>query len=164
MMLKNPIFRVFLIFLVTSFLNVEAEARTYNVCTVSINSTEEIEVAKRFLEEPDFEFIELTQFGNPKSNDTEEWFDYACESGVVCDVLIVSGHFGGEFFGHSKLTLGTKKLEKYSCQNSCSGITQTPIEVFLFGCNTLAGKPNENPTIRSRNRQEQLQVYIVSVH
>ncbi len=110
------------------------------VCTITINSKDEREVFQQAL--PNFNFIELTDAGD--DNDGDDWMDESCQSGVKCDVLVVSGHFGGEFFGDSGKTLSMEKLEALSCTNSCEGILNNPKEVFLFGCNTLAGKAKDH--------------------
>ncbi len=131
--------------LVASVSGNNAEARVIpgklNVCTVTINSSDEREVFKAHLPSSRFQFIELTSFGDEIS-----WFDKACEKGVQCDVLMISGHFGGEFFGKSKYSLSLSELEKHSCRKTCDGILKSPKEVFLMGCNTLAGKERDRRT------------------
>ena len=108
------------------------------VCSITLNSKDEREVFKEHLGS-DFNFIELV---DPED---KNWFKKACKSQVQCDILIVSGHFGGAFFGPSgKLAL--EAVENFSCNNTCHGILKSPKEVFLFGCNTMAGK---NPDSRS---------------
>src|SRR4051812_8785671 len=67
-------------------------------CTITINSTDERETLKASLNPNDFDFVELTQYGDDSESGTK-WFDSACKAGVKCDVLAVSGHFGGNFFG-----------------------------------------------------------------
>ena len=108
------------------------------VCTVTINSTDEKEVFQNYLED-DFNFVELTTLGE-KYTSEEDWFLGACKSGVQCDILVISGHFGGSFFGSSGYYLSLSELQRRSCQERCSGILKKPKEVFLFGCNTTAGK------------------------
>ena len=110
------------------------------VCSITINSNDEVEAAKKMLPAQDFDFIELTQMGG------DDWFKRACEKKVSCDVLIVSGHFGGTFFGSSQKTLPISELESESCSNQCDSILKQPKEVFLFGCNTLAGKNQDKRT------------------
>ena len=39
-------------------------------------------------------------------------------------------------------------LENHSCQKSCEGIFKAPQEVFLFGCNTMAGKEPDSRTLQ----------------
>ena len=130
------------------------------VCSVTINSSEEIDTFKSKLSHEDFQFIELTDFyPNPNPgeyfNDSEKWFNLACESQVRCDVLVISGHFGGSFFGESGLGLKMDQLEAKSCNNSCDGILNNPKEVFLFGCNTLAEKAQDH-----RTREEYIEVLL----
>lgn len=111
------------------------------VCTVAINSTDEIEIFKKHLAK-DFDFVELTKYqpaGN--SGDSSAWFGSACEAGVQCDILLISGHFGGSFFGtKSGLSLPLESISERSCRRTCDGMLKKPKEVFLFGCNTLASK------------------------
>lgn len=102
------------------------------VCTVTLNSDDEKDVFESKLK--GFNFIELT------NKDNGDWLKKACESKVQCDVLLISGHFAGTFFGKSGLRLPLATLENTSCSNTCPGIFEKPKEVFLMGCNTLAGK------------------------
>ncbi len=111
------------------------------VCTVTINSSEEKEVFKSYLGD-DFNFVELTQFATSGTN----WFMKACQSGVECDILVISGHFGGSFFGLSSYSLSLSELQSRACQEVCDGLLKKPKEVFLFGCNTMAGKARDNRT------------------
>lgn len=116
------------------------------VCTATINSKEEREVFRSKLNPQDFNFVELTDYSSDKLNKSNDWFEKACESGIKCDVLIVSGHFGGSFFGDTDYSLELGTLEKNSCQKRCAGILENPKEVFLFGCNTLATKDLDHRT------------------
>ena len=116
----------------------------YTVCAITINSDDE----KKIFQDQAAKFpkkfnpvVELTDFSHD-----ENWFDKACESKVKCDQLIISGHFGGDFFGSSGKSLPMSKLEKAGCSNSCPGIMNQPHEVFLFGCNTLAEKDQDHRT------------------
>lgn len=105
---------------------------------MTLNSDEEKKVFRDSL--PDFNFIELVdEYGS------DQWLDRACSKGVSCDILLISGHFGGSFFGaHGRLNL--TDMERQSCSKSCDGITKKPREVFLMGCNTLAGKRKDRRT------------------
>lgn len=76
------------------------------------------------------------------------WFENACRSGIRCDVLLVSGHFGALFFGESKSNiLELDRLEKASCERSCPGLLEHPKEVFLMGCNTLANHTRDHRSL-----------------
>lgn len=112
------------------------------VCSITINSTDEKELFQKKMGTDRFNFIELI---DPQDN-SRDWFLNACQSGVQCDVLLISGHFAGRFFGSSDQVLPLQKLEKYACHSSCDGILKNPKEVFLFGCNTLAGKNKDSRT------------------
>lgn len=113
------------------------------VCTLTLNSTEESNAFKRHFDSKLWNFVELT---DGFSRDTNDWFRQSCEKEVNCDVLIISGHFGGTFFGESDLRLTMEDLEAASCSKKCSGILHRPKEVFLFGCNTLASKDKDTRT------------------
>lgn len=131
-----------------------AFARKATVCTVTINSSDERELFKKMLNPRDFEFVELTGYGDPKNS--ESWFQAACQEKIKCDVLVVSAHFGGTFFGTlTNFRWSTKSIENHSCRNSCDGILKNPKEVYLFGCNTLAGKHKDR-----RSPEEYLQVLV----
>lgn len=110
----------------------------YTICTATLNSSEEREVFKAKLDPRDFDFRELTELGAGTAN--QDWFAGACRSGVECDVLVVSGHFAGYFFGNLGLTLDLPVLEKSACQQSCPSVLGHLKEAYLFGCNTLASK------------------------
>ena len=122
-----------------------------NLCTVTINSTDESDLFKKRLSPNDWNFIELTPTG--AEADTKNWFQAACKKKIECDILVISGHFAGSFFGKSKFTLPIEELEALSCDQNCDGILNRPKEVFLFGCNTLATKEKD-----LRSPEEYMQV------
>ena len=136
------------IFMLNLFAQVEEQVKKVNpnkftVCSITINSSEEREVFRKQIAKQPNNFnpiIELTEFQG------DDWFEKACQSKVKCDQLIISGHFGGSFFGSSKKYLSSKILESKGCSNTCEGILSNPYEVFLFGCNTLAGKEGDHRT------------------
>jgi hypothetical protein len=132
----------------------EAQAK-YTVCTATINSDNEARVFRASLNSRDFNFVELTDFSSDKQKKDDDWFRNACEQRITCDVLIISGHFGGSFFGASGLSLHLSDLNRYSCQNRCDGIMTHPKEVYLFGCNTLATKEKDH-----RDASEYLRVLV----
>jgi hypothetical protein len=122
----------------------------YTVCAMTFNSTDEIELYKKKMDPKAFNpIVEITEFD--KGNN---WLQSACKSGIQCDQLIVSGHFAGSFFGEVKdQAVSLEELEKASCDKTCSGIFKNPSEVFLFGCNTLAGD-----SLKTRSPEQYLQV------
>lgn len=122
-----------------------------NLCTVTINSTDEADLFKKRLSAADWNFIELTPTG--AEAESKNWFQAACKKKIECDVLVISGHFAGSFFGKSKFNLPIEELETLSCNEDCSGILNKPKEVFLFGCNTLATKEKD-----LRSPEEYMQV------
>ena len=127
----------------------------YQVCSITINSDDEIETFKEFLPEEHFEFKELLpNLLNPEQDHSSHWFSTACKrQDLKCDILVISGHFGGTFFGESGWALPTEVLEEKACQESCPGILSNVKEIFLFGCNTLASKKQD-----SRSYQDYLTV------
>jgi hypothetical protein len=119
----------------------------FNVCSITINSDDEIRTLRNRLPASSFRFTELTDTARTSTADPgSSWFGRACDSGVSCDVLVVSGHFGNTwagdygttFAGTSGLSLSLEELERRRCDASCPGILGNPREVFLFGCKTLA--------------------------
>lgn len=128
-----------LLMAIVCFISVNALAKK-TVCSMTINSSNEIEAAKQALSSDEFNFVELVK------KDDSSWFKNACLSKVQCDVLLVSGHFGGTFFGESGASLALTELEQASCNSDCNGILKNPKDVYLFGCNTLAGKNEDHRT------------------
>ncbi len=115
-----------------------------NLCSITINSSDEAQLFKSQLSPKQWNFIEIAP--TDASSGSKNWFSEACQQNIRCDVLIISGHFGGFFFGSSKLNLTMDELEKNSCDQKCDGILKQPREVFLFGCNTLASKDQDERT------------------
>ena len=122
----------------------------HTVCAMTFNSTDEIEIYKKKMDPKHFNpVVEITEFDKGQN-----WLQAACQSGIQCDQLIVSGHFAGSFFGEVKeQAVSLEELEKASCDKKCSGIFKNPSEVFLFGCNTLAGEG-----LKTRTPEQYLQV------
>ena len=117
----------------------------YQVCSITINSSDEIEVFKSVLGEKDFEYNELVPLSTPLSNDdvlnNTHWFLNACRNQIKCDIIVKSGHYGDVFFGEKhNYVLPSSIMERQACLRTCHTVLSQAIEVFLFGCNTLAGK------------------------
>lgn len=123
-------------------LTLDLDPNKLTFCHITINSKDEkLMFEKKILEQPggdQFQFVELTELGEP-----DNWFSNACKAGIKCDVLNISGHFGGEFFGESGLRISSDQLENRSCSRTCEGILNHPAEVYLWGCNTLASKEKD---------------------
>lgn len=122
----------------------------YTVCKGQFNSLNEINEFMQNLDPCDFEVIDLTTYARP-GDKAADWFGRACEAfdrdaSKICDVLLLSGHFAGEFFGSNGAELDIDTLEKYSCNYKCNKILHQPRETFLFGCNTLATKEGDSRT------------------
>lgn len=123
-----------------------AHAAPKTVCTITVNSPDEKETFRRYLPPGDYSFVELVERGRP------DWLASACQQGVKCDALIISGHFdGGTEFYTDRLDrseyLSVEEMERASCSNSCPGVFSQLKEVYLFGCNTL--KPEPRQTVSS---------------
>ncbi len=117
-----------------------AQAANQTVCTVTINSDDEKKLFTDYLSKDSrYKFQELV-------TGQDNWFDEACKSGVKCDVVVISGHFAGSFFGSSGKYLSLSELESKSCSRKCGGILENPKEIYLFGCNTLADKSPDSRT------------------
>ena len=72
-----------------------AQAANQTVCTVTINSDDEKKLFTDYLSKDGrYKFQELV-------TGQDNWFDEACKSGVKCDIVVISGHFAGSFFGSS---------------------------------------------------------------
>jgi hypothetical protein len=119
-----------------------ADPAKKTVCFITINSSDEKEVFQKNLPADRFNTVEFVTGGKEET----DWFGAACKSGVKCDTLVISGHFGGTFFGASGKTLPLATLETHSCAADCQGILSDPKEVYLFGCNTLAGREKDHRT------------------
>jgi hypothetical protein len=130
------------------------------VCTASISTTAESEVFKKNLMTGEnagkFEFVELTELGTPagqQSGVVNNWFERACQTGIQCNMLVLSAHFSSTGFFSDRTNpnplrypLKTKQIEAQACEKSCSGILNNPSEVFLLSCNTLASKKLDHRT------------------
>lgn len=135
----KPSFR--LLFVTLSMLVMQvSEAAT--VCTMTFNSSDEKETLRQIYEPQGVKFVELVP-----TERVDRWLQNACRSQIQCDILLVSGHFGGLFFGESSgLSVSLPELENASCLKECDGIFKNPKDVFLLGCNTLAGKKRDHRT------------------
>ena len=120
-----------------------AAAEVQTVCTITVNSADEKEAFRRYLPAAKYKFVELVERDRP------DWLASACQAGVSCDVLIISGHYdgGNEFFSDRLETrefLPVDELERVSCSDSCPGLFSKLKEVHLFGCNTLNPDPQSS--------------------
>ena len=118
-------------------------ALALNICTMTFNSTDEkAALEKVYAQDPSAKFIELV----PTNNDPH-WLQNACRQKVSCDVLLISGHFGGLFFGEKTIpTLSLEDMLKQSCEEKCPGVFENVKSVYLMGCNTLASKKADHRT------------------
>jgi hypothetical protein len=106
------------------------------VCTITVNSPDEKEMFRQRLPEDQYEFVELVERGRP------DWLASACQQGIRCDLLVISGHFDGSTAFYSDQVavsefLPVAEMERASCSDSCPGLFSQLEEVYLFGCNTL---------------------------
>jgi hypothetical protein len=114
----------------------DARAARKTVCTITVNSADERETFRRNLPADQYDFVELVERGRP------DWLASACQKGVRCDALVISGHFDGgdEFYSDrvdARESLPVAEMERASCSDSCPGVFSQLKEVYLFGCNTL---------------------------
>ena len=129
----------------------DAHADKKTVCTITVNSADEKQVFRRSLPPDKFQFVELVERGRP------DWLASACQRGIRCDVLVISGHYdgGNEFFSEhvdSHEFLPVDEMERASCSDSCSTLFSQLKEVYLFGCNTLnPERQNAMPAEIARN-------------
>lgn len=132
-----------LLFCFWSFGSLAQVPKKMNVCTMTLNSSDEVNVFRQYLPENQFNFIELvSDYSVQREGGYQSWFTRACQrSDLSCDVLIISGHFAGMFFGkNSESILSLSELEKTACRKGCPRILGDLKEAFLFGCNTMAHK------------------------
>ncbi|MGK5089660.1 hypothetical protein WDW86_19070 [Bdellovibrionota bacterium FG-2] len=132
----------------------------HSVCSISIHSDTEMQAFKRLLPNRDFEFHDLTTREQLSSGSSPvRKIKEACEQQIKCDVLSISGHFGGEFFGETGTrkfgTLSLDDLQELMCEPKCQNLFKNLKEVFFFSCNTLAGKKRDE-----RTPQEYLRVLL----
>src|SRR6266849_1103871 len=114
----------------------DANADKKTVCSITVNSPDEKEAFRRSLPPDKYQFVELVERGR------SDWLESACRQGIRCDVLVISGHYGGgnEFFSDqldAREFLPVAEMERVSCSDSCPGLFSQLKEVYLFGCNTL---------------------------
>jgi hypothetical protein len=114
----------------------DALAAKRTVCTITVNSANEKDVFRKYLPDDQYQFVELVERGRP------DWLASACQQGVRCDLLVISGHFDGSTVFYSDQVAASEflpvaEMERASCSNSCPGLFSQLKEVYLFGCNTL---------------------------
>lgn len=153
-MLLNKVSRFGIKNIIATFLisaiGIAAQAKT-TVCSMNLNSPDELEIMQKHLGTDDFEYIELGE--NPETS---------CNKQFKCDIFMVSAHFGGIFFGEKfdkymtnekgekvaqtkRYEVGLDSLEKLSCSNKCGNIFNAK-QVYMFGCNTLNGRKKDDRT------------------
>jgi hypothetical protein len=114
----------------------DSQAGKRTVCTITVNSSDEKEMFRQRLPADEYQFVELVERGRT------DWLASACQQGVRCDLLVISGHFDGstEFYSDQAAAsefLPVAEMERASCSDSCPGLFSQLKEVYLFGCNTL---------------------------
>ncbi len=136
--MKNAI-----LFYVMSVLTIVQPLFAKTVCTMTFNSSNEKEVFKKHLLPLGYQFNELVP-----TNKNPYWLEDQCKAAVQCDILLISGHFGGIFFGEQlSSTLSLKEIEKHKDDPRCEGIFKKPKSVFLMGCNTLSSKTPDHRSV-----------------
>jgi hypothetical protein len=109
---------------------------TRTVCTITINSADEKQALQKRLPPGRYKFVELVQKGR------QDWLRSACQQGVQCDVVVVSGHFNaGDTFYSDRIDnadhFAIDELERAACSDSCPGLFARLKEVYLYGCESL---------------------------
>jgi hypothetical protein len=120
------------------------DAKPLTVCTLAFHGPDEVRTFEEHLRPPDFEHVRI---GASAAKQTS-WLGDACRAGLDCDVVVMSGEFGGRFFGNYGFSVGLSDLEEASCDPACAGLFHAPREVFLLACNTLATKDQDERTPR----------------
>src|SRR5262249_8051122 len=92
----------------------DAQAARKTVCSITVNSSDEVETFRRNLPPDKFQFVELVERGRP------DWLASACRRGVHCDILVISGHYDGrdEFYSQNveaEEYLPIDEMERVSC-------------------------------------------------
>ena len=93
--MRWPLKRLFVAFAAALPLSAPlAAAEIQTVCTITVNSADEKETFRRYLPAAKYNFVDLVERDRP------DWLASACQAGVSCDVLIISGHYDGanDFF------------------------------------------------------------------
>jgi hypothetical protein len=128
----------------------ESQAAKTTVCSITVNSANEKDTFRRNLPKDKFEFVELLERGR------RDWLASACQQRVQCDVLVISGHFGGDAAVHTESAtefysdqvgisdfLPVEEMERASCSDSCPGLFSHLKAVYLFGCETLSPQASQ---------------------
>jgi hypothetical protein len=108
--------------------SIKSYAKKLNFCSITLNSSDEIEYFKKNLASDEFKFTELTR---DSDNFDKDWMEASCKrhSSLNCDVLLISGHFAGEVFfgvnGQSGRRVFTHHLLDKVCNESCDNILET---------------------------------------
>ena len=133
---------IFLLALFSICLNWSTQAKT--ICSMTFNSTDEKDVFISNLAPLGYKLVELVP-----NNKDPKWFNKACAKvDNNCDILIISGHFGGLFFGEqTSSTLSINDLMSAREQSLCPNILDKPKAVYLMGCNTLASKTPDKRSV-----------------
>lgn len=132
-----------LAYLLALLLGLSAAAEAKTVCTMTFNSENERTVFTKNLAPLGYDIVELT----PENKDPN-WFSRSCNSNIKCDIVLMSGHFGGLFFGEGgkASTLSVAELISTREAKKCGNILDAQA-VYLMGCNTLASKIKDHRTI-----------------
>ncbi len=129
--------------------NIAANSTAFSkiVCTMTFNSSDEKNVFQKTLTPLGYQILELVP-----DNKDPQWLQKSCAqmqtANQNCDSLLISGHFGGLFFGSEKsTTLSLSEMMTAKNQHNCPAIFEKPKSVFLMGCNTLSGKTPDHRSV-----------------
>ena len=153
--MKRFIISIFFIIFVFSPINsTRADSEPITVCGITLNSDNEFKAMNRALGSiaSSVEFVEYNKPDGRIEFKPEQWLDETCNSPISCDVVVISGHFGGNFSHESlPVILPLTTLERGSCSNKCAGIFQNVKEVYLLGCQSLATDDGQGQSLSLDN-------------
>jgi len=113
------------------------------ICTMTFNSDNEKKTFQSVLAPLGHQFVELVP-----DNKDPLWLQKSCAQVQACDSVLISGHFGGLFFGEQRsTTLALEEMLQYKKQGICPALFEKPKSVFLMGCNTLSGKTPDHRSV-----------------
>ena len=113
------------------------------ICTLTFNSDNEKKVFQSVLAPLGHRFVEMVP-----DNKDPLWLQKSCSQIEACDSVLISGHFGGLFFGEQRsTTLSLEEMLQYKKQGLCPALFEKPKSVFLMGCNTLSGKTPDHRSV-----------------
>ena len=99
----------------------------------------------------DFDFVEVkpASMEAASAGRAESWIVDSCRPDLECDVVVLSGEFGGRFFGSYGFSLGLQIWRKRRARRAAAASSARRRRSSLLACNTLATKDQDGRTPRS---------------